>query len=1003
MNGNGSHKPHMQPSRNKPVGGGSKVKISMLMKALILFAGIYIGWFLFIIQNLNEHSINNKNTIKNRQDLNMPTGNIRSGSSSSSSSSSSSHSDHLSLNLPLENDKHEEIHKADDAVDTAAITKMDDLDGEKNLDDLARDDDDPEAVKSRIDDEELDELESKMKHDNGSNNGGKADTTGIAADTVGGDSVVVDTSNTSCNGQRCIQLQNFQFNTEKAEKAAIVYSKKQTNNRKIKPLRAYLEPPMKDEIPNTGRKADYDNPKDDGDPSEYVKPLPIRKTTPSELKVFEYPKVDSCHSLPAKLPTDAGLIYDEDGKMKYPNVNNKKYDVDLLEYAKYCPVDADPFLPWIHDVFPSIKGNMVHFVAQNKRRCNTGRKHREALHRLMPQVTLLQPVSVARIDEEEAKKLAPDLWQSSSSHDSTSSNYDGMPRYKLVPYEQSKKNDGDFTRFICRFHTIDYDENTNETKDVILGETLSTYPANYEYVNYRKRKTSMLSPKGKENGIFWLSNLRFDCPVPDNGNLRESIAFGNTVLQDGTPSIYVDVVPIRTSPRFGYDNGLFPEFMLGPKYSKQQISLKDHPFPFNRTTNGFNATDTFGEKHVLPLVEASGRWENIPVCNPPPPPPSIANAVTEALKLELSSDSSSGTTSDIQVKKKKEKPHTLSACLWASATFHTRGNDRMVTDTADRIKEWVEYHMLVGFDHIYIYDNTGAHTNETSLREVLAPFTENEVTIIDWPSICCNNNVPAHENPGERSSQYAAESSCRQRYGPYTEWIASIDTDEYLVPMNKFNDMKEVVKHASIDGSQILSFRSTRAVPNYDMMELFYNGGECGKEDNPLCLDKRADIKYIEAYNCDKVPLPKPSWADRAKKQLYRPDYVLSHFVHYSTISIDILQTYEDARKAGKNFDQFYYERNKNERFTNEIEEAVMVHTKTTVPGNTKSYSKTCKFGFVETWKAKCSIGFPIPNNKLDVNASRPDGYKYNCYTNEKLTNHFVPKLREAMKNRVDH
>ena len=50
------------------------------------------------------------------------------------------------------------------------------------------------------------------------------------------------------------------------------------------------------------------------------------------------------------------------------------------------------------------------------------------------------------------------------------------------------------------------------------------------------------------------------------------------------------------------------------------------------------------------------------------------------------------------------------------------------------------------------------------------------------PSRVCNNNIPAHENTGERSSQYAAENSCRARYGPYTEWMASFDTGEYGIP-----------------------------------------------------------------------------------------------------------------------------------------------------------------------------------------------------------------------------
>lgn len=41
--------------------------------------------------------------------------------------------------------------------------------------------------------------------------------------------------------------------------------------------------------------------------------------------------------------------------------------------------------------------------------------------------------------------------------------------------------------------------------------------------------------------------------------------------------------------------------------------------------------------------------------------------------------------------------------------------------------------------------------------------------------------TPAQKSPGERSSQYAAESSCRERYGSLTEWLSFIDTDEYMV------------------------------------------------------------------------------------------------------------------------------------------------------------------------------------------------------------------------------
>lgn len=159
--------------------------------------------------------------------------------------------------------------------------------------------------------------------------------------------------------------------------------------------------------------------------------------------------------------------------------------------------------------------------------------------------------------------------------------------------------------------------------------------------------------------------------------------------------------------------------------------------------------------------------------------------------------------------------------------------------------EWIEFHLMIGFDHIYVYDNTGAHTDEVDLESTLYPrFLESEVTYIDWPSRVCNNNIPAHENTGERSSQYAAENSCRARYGPYTEWMASFDTgarymysikqlyfhyyssffrvvfaDEYLIPMGNYNSLVEVVDDAVKRGTQILTFKSTRAVPLVSYME----------------------------------------------------------------------------------------------------------------------------------------------------------------------------------------
>lgn len=152
------------------------------------------------------------------------------------------------------------------------------------------------------------------------------------------------------------------------------------------------------------------------------------------------------------------------------------------------------------------------------------------------------------------------------------------------------------------------------------------------------------------------------------------------------------------------------------------ISLDHSPA---RMKSGFDPRLFWGNHHVLPRIEASGRWENLPVCKHPGVGYDTANE-----SISSNSDQQEVVQDDTVTKK-----HKLIACLWASASFTTRGNAQSVSDTTIRLVEWIEFHLLVGFDHIYVYDNTGAHTNETSLESTLFPrFLETEVTRVDWVS-----------------------------------------------------------------------------------------------------------------------------------------------------------------------------------------------------------------------------------------------------------------------------
>jgi len=464
-----------------------------------------------------------------------------------------------------------------------------------------------------------------------------------------------------------------------------------------KVMTAYLEPPLNDTVPGTGSQGDPENDKDTGTPPEFVIPLPLRTNTPDDLLKFEYPRLQTCHDVPGKIPVDRGLELDEKGNPITWNIGDDPTPDDYpMKEAPYCPVDADPFLPWIHDVFPSQDGTKIEFIAQNKRRCKTGKNFLKDLKRMEPQVALMQPVSVKRIDEEEARTIAPGLWHPDSK--------DETPRYRLAPFEESAE-DGQETRFICRFHATNFSDD-DSPQTVLLGETLSQFPFNYEFVSYRKKDETTITPKGKDNKMFWTSNLRFECPVPDLKGLAEAIASGDTILSDGTPTVLVDLIPIRTPPRFGPGEFHFPEGMIRPDNSIV-----------------FDATKRWGDHNVMPRVEASGRWENIPVCLPPSIGSKVEAAQPQAREVSA-------------VTAPKTKPHILSACLWASASFRTRGTGQApTTDTLRRLEEWIEFHLMVGFDHIYVYDNSGAQTNETSLAPVLDAYPPSKVTRIDWPSI----------------------------------------------------------------------------------------------------------------------------------------------------------------------------------------------------------------------------------------------------------------------------
>jgi hypothetical protein len=100
-------------------------------------------------------------------------------------------------------------------------------------------------------------------------------------------------------------------------------------------------------------------------------------------------------------------------------------------------------------------------------------------------------------------------------------------------------------------------------------------------------------------------------------------------------------------------------------------------------------------------------------------------------------------------------------------------------DEAKFLKEWIEYHLLVGVDHFYLYNNNSVD----SYFNVLSPYLEKElVTIIYWPDCLSENERDPH---WALSTQLSAYEHAIYTFKNSTKWMVFLDVNEFLVPANK--------------------------------------------------------------------------------------------------------------------------------------------------------------------------------------------------------------------------
>ena len=97
-------------------------------------------------------------------------------------------------------------------------------------------------------------------------------------------------------------------------------------------------------------------------------------------------------------------------------------------------------------------------------------------------------------------------------------------------------------------------------------------------------------------------------------------------------------------------------------------------------------------------------------------------------------------------------------------------------DEATILKEWIEYHRIVGVSHFYLYNNF----SEDNYLEILKPYIDDDIiTLIDWPY---------------KQAQMAAYQDCVDRFKNETKWIGFIDLDEFVVPNKHYDNIYSFLK-----------------------------------------------------------------------------------------------------------------------------------------------------------------------------------------------------------------
>ncbi len=123
---------------------------------------------------------------------------------------------------------------------------------------------------------------------------------------------------------------------------------------------------------------------------------------------------------------------------------------------------------------------------------------------------------------------------------------------------------------------------------------------------------------------------------------------------------------------------------------------------------------------------------------------------------------------------------------------------------AKYLKEWIEFHKIIGIEHFYLYNNNSTDNYSEALSKYIE---EGLVTLNQWP---------------KNQAQMECYHHCLENYKSETEWLSFLDIDEFIVP-NTTNDIYSFLKQFQNKYPVVIAYwkmfgTSGKVKRNYDQL-----------------------------------------------------------------------------------------------------------------------------------------------------------------------------------------